>query len=837
MPPSEKEPLFQPNFSFGDNSKTDTTPNSDPTPGPRASRSYSVAVGDKNRNPRSIHPALARLNTSVAPENDIKTRTKRAASTIGGADSWGIHSVPGLFSDFRKHTSHSQRERPSIASPMHTRPPASAGGALSKTLDDIHKTLSEINVLSPSADTRIGDSYFPDVSEKEVHEHEHSHEHKHEHKHEHNHSHTETASEECTHYEPVLDYDTQCNNVVEQAPAPSVIERVPALISLPTSLLAAEFMCMKISSANSIQTFLSTTLITGPLLITAGLLTLIMDRNPQQSRFNKPDVYNTFILATGALLLFWACSLLGSVKTCLITATLFNAPYLFLHPFNFMYYLYTFILFLVDVFRSSENPNLPIWKLACCYLALAGSAYCLHRPSAAYSGALALFLGLIILIPAAISLTHVSVDAITLIAISSGSLGVFLLSKRDLHPTRLNPAINALLSVFLERSVLNSAHVSYTDTISTIVESAFSMILIPDTIYPRSATLFDPSSPPESIRNWGIIDSILAHNDTKNIFYFLLLNFSFMLIQLLYSILSHSLGLLSDSIHMFFDCLALFVGLIASILSKFPPSSRFPYGLGNVETLSGFTNGFLLIGISLGVIAEAMERISAPVGLEKTTELLIVSVLGLMVNVVGIFAFNHGHSHGGHSHGHSHEHSHEHGHEHKHEHGHETDHAHSDEAHDVHEENENMRGILLHIIADTLGSVGVIVSTILVYYFKWDGFDPIASILIAVLIFMSAVPLISSSAKTLLLSLNASREYNVRNLLSDISVMPGVAGYTVPRFWADGSSIRGVIHVQVQPPFDTPQVKQMVEKRLTQGGVKAFVQVEPEGSNCWCRHL
>lgn len=918
----KEEPFpFPSNFSFGSSKSRHKSSsidkktkgpssfaldNDDPysTPATRVSRSYSVAVGmgtdgsigaGTSRNPKKLSPALARLDTSssstASSDTNIKTRLRRAASTVS-ADSWGIHSVPSLLSDFRKHTSHNQRERSSIASPMATRPPpnplSGPGSTLSQTFDDLHKTLTEINVLSPAIDTHHSHShdYFSSHPQKSTHTHSHNNNNDH-HSHKHSHLDNTIYYNPITGASPEFDID-HCDHVdhIDQTqqqppPPPSLIERVPALISLPTSLLGLDYLCVKLSTSDSVKSFLSTSLVTGSLLLTAGILTLIMNRqsSPTQHQFNKIDVNNTIILAAGTFLLFWACSLLGSVKSTLIVATLFNAPYLFLHPINLPYYIYLAILFVADAFRLSTGDatnQMSLWKLGGCYLALFIAAYCLHRPSATYSGVVSLVLGAIISAPAVVSATHFSLDVVTLIVISSGSLGVFLLSKRDLHPNRLNPMLNTLLSMFLERSVFVKGTISLDNILYDVGSAFFSMILIPDKIYLRSAPLFDPTSPPESIRNWGIIDSILAHDDTKNIFYFLLLNFSFMLIQLLYSILSHSLGLLSDSIHMFFDCLALFVGLIASILSKFPPSTRFPYGLGKVETLSGFTNGFLLIGISLGVIAEAMERISVPVELEKTTELLIVSFLGLVVNIVGIFAFNHGHSHshggggGGHSHSHAlgghshsetnnhnHEHSHnnekcetDHGHDHDHDHSHSHGHGESNDQHneqshehahshsnDSGDENENMRGILLHIIADTLGSVGVIASTILIYYFGWEGFDPVASILIAVLIFMSAVPLISSAAKTLLLSLNDNQEYNVRNMLSDISIMPGVAGYTVPRFWADGSSIRGVIHVQVLASFDSPQVKSRVEKRLEHEGVKAFVQTEPVGSNCWCRNV
>lgn len=70
-----------------------------------------------------------------------------------------------------------------------------------------------------------------------------------------------------------------------------------------------------------------------------------------------------------------------------------------------------------------------------------------------------------------------------------------------------------------------------------------------------------------------------------------------MAVQAFYGYVTDSLGLLSDSIHMFFDCVALAVGLFASVASKWPPSARFPYGFGKVETLSGFANGVFLVSV------------------------------------------------------------------------------------------------------------------------------------------------------------------------------------------------------------------------------------------------
>ena len=73
------------------------------------------------------------------------------------------------------------------------------------------------------------------------------------------------------------------------------------------------------------------------------------------------------------------------------------------------------------------------------------------------------------------------------------------------------------------------------------------------------------------------------------------LNFGFMLVQSFYAIVTGSLGLLSDSIHMLFDCLALAVGLCAAVMSKWPPSVRFPNGFSKMDTLAGFANGVFLM--------------------------------------------------------------------------------------------------------------------------------------------------------------------------------------------------------------------------------------------------
>lgn len=365
-----------------------------------------------------------------------------------------------------------------------------------------------------------------------------------------------------------------------------------------------------------------------------------------------------------------------------------------------------------------------------------------------------------------------------------------------------------------------------------------------------------------------VLQKILAHSDTRAIFNFLLLNTTFMFIQLVYLFKLKSLGLLSDSLHMALDCASLALGLVAGTLLKQEAdiNSKYPFGLRQFEILAGFANGTLLVGISGSIVFEAIGRLYNPVDLLQTTELIIVSTLGLLVNIVGIFAFNHGHH--GHSHGHSHgppleeecsdldhhqsgahihngskdhdEHSHSepqnnHSHAHNHAHSHSHSHAHGNGCDEPEGMNDNMRGIFLHILADTLGSVGVVISTILIKVFGWQGFDPVASIAIAILIFLSAGPLMSSTASTLLLKLSDKKEAIIRSCLNDLTMIRGIKSFSTPRFWAKGSGLTGYIHIQVYRGESTSNLRGQCQAVFKSHNVEAMIQMEKDYDSCWCR--
>ncbi|KAJ3007998.1 hypothetical protein HKX48_008827, partial [Thoreauomyces humboldtii] len=129
------------------------------------------------------------------------------------------------------------------------------------------------------------------------------------------------------------------------------------------------------------------------------------------------------------------------------------------------------------------------------------------------------------------------------------------------------------------------------------------------------------------------VRSIVQDPSTRKVFFFLLLNISFTGVEFAYGWWTGSLGLTADAVHMLFDSTALVFSLVASVIAKWDRNDRYTYGYARVETLTGFVNALALLFASWNIMWEACERLLHPEGIHRTTELLIVSILGLLVNL------------------------------------------------------------------------------------------------------------------------------------------------------------------------------------------------------------
>ena len=182
----------------------------------------------------------------------------------------------------------------------------------------------------------------------------------------------------------------------------------------------------------------------------------------------------------------------------------------------------------------------------------------------------------------------------------------------------------------------------------------------------------------------------------------------FMILEVAGGVLSGSLALLADAGHMATDAIALGLALGAKWLAGKPASPTLPFGYKRAQVLAAFVNGlflFVLIGL---LMVESFERLRSPqeigVGL-----MFAVAVAGLGANVAA-FLILHGGDRG-----------------------------------DV-----NMRGALLHVIGDILGSVAAIISAVVIWTTGWLYADPIVTLIVCALIARSALRLVRETGHVLL---------------------------------------------------------------------------------------
>lgn len=118
-----------------------------------------------------------------------------------------------------------------------------------------------------------------------------------------------------------------------------------------------------------------------------------------------------------------------------------------------------------------------------------------------------------------------------------------------------------------------------------------------------------------------------------------------------------------------------------------------------------------------------------------------------------------------------------------------------------------MRGVFLHILADTLGSVGVIISAVLMHMFGWMIADPICSMFIAILIALSVLSLIKESVMILMQRTPVSLDRLLPQCYSKVTGLAGVYSVQDPHFWTLCSDVFvGAIKLEVSKNVDPKYV-------------------------------
>lgn len=201
------------------------------------------------------------------------------------------------------------------------------------------------------------------------------------------------------------------------------------------------------------------------------------------------------------------------------------------------------------------------------------------------------------------------------------------------------------------------------------------------------------------------------HTDNKKaLFLSFLLIMAFMIVEVIGGLYTGSLALLADAGHMLSDAIAMGLALFAFKIGEKAASTSKTYGYKRFEILAAFLNGLTLLIISITIIWEAVQRFSAPPEV-ASSGMLVVAVIGLIINIVVAFILMSGGDVKG---------------------------------------NLNLRGAFLHVIGDLLGSIGAIIAGLLILFFGWSIADPIASLIVAILILISGYRITKDSVHVLM---------------------------------------------------------------------------------------
>lgn len=220
---------------------------------------------------------------------------------------------------------------------------------------------------------------------------------------------------------------------------------------------------------------------------------------------------------------------------------------------------------------------------------------------------------------------------------------------------------------------------------------------------------------------------------------------SWFIIELIGGFYANSLALLADAAHMLTDLAALALSLFALKIAARPATHEKTYGYLRAEILAALGNGVFLIVIALYIFYEAYERFQTPPEV-KSVPMLVVAATGLVANLVTAKLLFRSRN-----------------------------------------ESLNLRGAFLHVLGDTLGSIGAVLAGILMLARGWYLADPVVSVIVGALVLYSSWDLVAESVDILLEG--TPRHLKISQVLEDLGAVSGVTSVHDLHVWSIASGM------------------------------------------------
>ncbi|MFF2129721.1 cation diffusion facilitator family transporter [Streptomyces olivochromogenes] len=203
-----------------------------------------------------------------------------------------------------------------------------------------------------------------------------------------------------------------------------------------------------------------------------------------------------------------------------------------------------------------------------------------------------------------------------------------------------------------------------------------------------------------------------------------------MVVEIIGGLMAGSLALVADAAHMATDAVGLGMALLAIHFANRPPSGNRTFGYARAEILAALANCLLLLGVGGYVLYEAIHRFVTPADTEGGLT-VVFGLIGLVANTISLMLLLRGQK-----------------------------------------DSLNVRGAFLEVVADALGSVAVIISAVVIMTTGWQAADPIASILISIMIVPRTWKLLHETLDVLLEA--APKNVDMAEVRAHILALPGV---------------------------------------------------------------
>ena len=268
------------------------------------------------------------------------------------------------------------------------------------------------------------------------------------------------------------------------------------------------------------------------------------------------------------------------------------------------------------------------------------------------------------------------------------------------------------------------------------------------------------------------------------------LNLLFVIVEAIAGIVGNSIGLLSDAGHNLSDVFSLLLAMVALKLASSVATKRFTYGHRKASVLISLLNAIILLVAVGAIIVESIDKFFHPAEVNGTL-IIWTAAVGILINGLTAWALS------------------------------------RQQQHDI-----NTRGAFLHMLADTLVSVGVVVSGIVIHYTGWTVIDPIIGLVIAVVILFSTWDLLSESLR---MSTDAVPEgFDVEEITKKIEAQEGVLNVHHMHIWAISTTETALTcHVVIPDASMLEAVTDRIKEMLDGIGIHhSTIELETTSSHC-----